>query len=207
MAAAANEKNASNNRPTRPEQSQSHNAGHIQLDGWPHISPFAQGDLDHLCGVYAIINALRLIRQPLAPMSLAKSRQLFDDAIGFLSSRNILQTALVNGISARNWKLLAAFLASRASTTQFAIDVGVFSGKKSTRAIMQCIDDSMANGWPILLHLGRRHQHYTVIVASTPHNIILCDSWRLLRVKRAHFVKRHDITASTMMRLTVQLRI
>ena len=205
--AAAKLINASNDRPTRPKRSNPDKTSRIQLDGWPHIAPFAQGDLDHLCGIYAIINALRLIRQPLAPMNLAKSRQLFDDAIGFLSSRNLLQAALVNGISARNWKLLAAFLASRASTAQFAIDVDVFSGKKSARAIMQCIDDSMANGWPILLHLGRRHQHYTVIVASTPLSIILCDSWRLLRVKRAHFVKRHDITASTMMRLTVQLRI
>ena len=205
--AAAKPTNASNDRRTRPKLSKSNKDSRKELDGWQRIVPLAQGDLDHLCGIYAIINALRLARQPLAPMSLAKSRQLFDDAIGFLAELNILHAALVNGISARNWKLLAAFLASRASTAYVTISVELFREKKSARAIMQCIDDSVANGWPLLLHLGRRHQHYTVIAASTPHHIVLCDSWRLMRVKRAQFVKRHDITASTMMRLTVQQRI
>ena len=72
---------------------------------------------------------------------------------------------------------------------------------------MRCIDIGIANGSAVLLHLGRRHQHYTVIAGVTSHNILLFDSWRLARAKRDGFVLRHDVTASTMMRLTVQLRI
>ena len=205
MTAASKLTNASIHRPTRPKQKQP-TTSH-KLEGLLQLAPYAQGELDSLCGLYSIINAIRLVLYPVAPVSAAKSHKLFEAGIRFMRQNNSLDPALINGINIRRWKLLAALLAEHASTAKYSIIVETTKRRMPARAIMRCIDDSIANGLPILLHLGRRNQHYSAIAGVTPHSILLFDSWRLARAKRLGFVKRHDVTASSMMRLTVQLRI
>lgn len=205
MAAANKLTNASNDRPTRPKHKKP--TGSHKLKGLSQLAPYGQGDLDHLCGIYSIINAIRVLLQPITPVSAAKSYKLFDASIEFLRHCDCLDPALVNGIDIKRWKQLAALLAEHASTAEWLIAVDTTKRRMPARAIMRCIDDSLANGSPVLLHLGRRHQHYTVVAGATPHNILLFDSWRLARAKREGFVHRHDVTASSMIRLTVQLRI
>ena len=205
MAAASKLTNASNDRPTRSKSKQRTN--NHKLEGLLQLAPYAQGELDSLCGLYSIINAIRLVRYPEAPVSAAKSRSLFEAGIEFLRQNDSLYPALVNGINIRRWKLLAALLAEQAGTAKWSIVVDATKSRASPRAIMRWIDEGIANGSVMLLHLGRRHQHYTVIAGVTPHNIMLFDSWRLMRAKRHDFVRRYDITASTMILLTVQLRI
>ena len=205
MAAASKLTNASNDRPTRPKLKQTANSH--KLEGMLQLAPYAQGELDSLCGLYSIINAIRLVLYPVAPVSAAKSNKLFETGIEFLRQNDSLDPALINGINVRRWKLLAALLAEQASTSKWSIVVEGTKRRASSRAIMRCIDNGIANGSAVLLHLGRRHQHYTVIAGVTPQSILLFDSWRLVRAKRDGFVQRHDITVSTMMRLTVQHRI
>jgi hypothetical protein len=204
MVAASKLNTASNDRPTRPKHT---SLNSHKLVGLRYLEPYSQGELDSLCGLYSIINAIRLVLQPLAPVSAAKSHKLFEVGIEFLRKNGSLDPALINGINIRRWKLLAALLAEHASTAKYSIAVETTKRRMSAQAIMRCIDESIANGSPVLLHLGRRHQHYTIIAGVTQHSIRLFDSWRLARAKRLGFVKRHDVTASSMMRLTVQLRI
>ena len=205
MAAASKLTNASNDRPTRPKLRRT--ANNHKLEGLLQLAPYAQGELDSLCGLYSIINAIRLVLYPVAPVSAAKSHKLFEAGIEFLRQNASLDPALVNGINIRRWKLLAALLAEQASTPKWSVAVETTKNRIPARAIMRYIDDSMAIGSPVLLHLGRQHQHYTVIAGVTLHSIWWFDSSRLVRAKRQGFVRRYDITASTMMRLTVQLRI
>ena len=205
MAAASKLTNASNDRPTRPKLKQT--ANNHKLEGLLQLAPYAQGELDSLCGLYSIINAIRLVLYPVAPVSAAKSRSLFEAGIEFLRDTGSLDPALVNGINIRRWKLLAASLAEQASTAKWSIVVDTTKRRASSRAIMRCIDNGIANGSAALIHLGRSRQHYSVIAGITPHSILLFDSWRMVRAKRQDFIRRYDITASTMMRLTVQLRI
>ena len=205
MTAASKLTNASNDRPTRAKLKQTVNSH--KLEGLSQLAPYAQGELDSLCGLYSIINAMRLVLYPVAPVSAAKSRRLFEAGVEFLRQNGSLNPSLVNGINIRRWKLLAAFLAEQASTPKWSVAVETTKHRMPARAIMRYIDDSVAMGLPVLLHLGRRHQHYTVISGATPHSILLFDSSQLVRAKRHGFVRRHDITAGTMMRLTVQLRI
>ena len=205
MPAASKLTNTSNDRPTRPKRKQPTNSH--KLEGLSQLTPYAQGELDSLCGLYSIINAIRLVLYPVAPVSAAKSHKLFETGIEFLRQNDSLDPALVNGINIKRWKLLAALLAEQASTAKWSIVVDATKRRASPRAIMRCIDDGIANGSAVLLHLGRHHQHYTVIAGVTPQSILLFDSWQLVRTWRDGFVHRHDVTASTMMRLTVQLRI
>ena len=205
MTAASKLTNASTDRPTQPKRKQP--ASSHKLEGLLQLAPYAQGELDSLCGLYSIINAIRLVRYPVAPVSSAKSRSLFTAGIEFLRDTGSLDPALVNGINIRRWKLLAALLAEHASTPKWSIAVETTKHRMPARAIMRYIDDSVAMGLPMLLHLGRRHQHYTVISGVTQHSILLFDSSQLVRARRHNFVCRYDITASSMMRLTVQMRI
>ena len=205
MAAASKLTNASNDRPTRPKHKKPN--GSHKLEGLLQLAPYAQGELDSLCGLYSIINAIRLVLYPVAPVSSAKSRSLFEAGIGFLRQNGSLDPALVNGINIRRWKLLAALLAEQASTPKWSVAVETTKHRTPARAIMRYIDDSLETGSPVLLHLGRRHQHYTVISGVTQHSILLFDSSQLVRARRHNFVCRYDITASSMMRLTVQMRI
>ena len=62
MTAASKPTNASNDRPTRPKRKQPTNSH--KLDGLSQLTPYAQGELDSLCGLYSIINAIRLVLYP-----------------------------------------------------------------------------------------------------------------------------------------------
>ncbi len=205
MTTASKLTNASTDCPTPPKRKQPANSH--KLEGLLQLEPYAQGELDSLCGLYSIINAIRLVRYPVAPVSAAKSRSLFEAGIDFLRQNGSLEPAIVNGINIRRWKLLAALLAEQAGSPNWSVAVETTKHRMPARAIMRYIDDSVAKGSPVLLHLGRRHQHYTAIGGVTPHSILLFDSWRLSRANRDGFVRRYDIAANSMMRLIVQLRI
>jgi hypothetical protein len=174
-----------------------------------HLKPFAQGKLDCLCGLYSIINAMRLLRQPIAPISEVASRRLFEAGTASLLRKGLLDAALVDGMVIRHWKQLAALLARQASTNAFdvTVETPAKSGEKlSADSIERWLVESLAEGKPVLLHLGRKHQHYTVVAGIDLHFISVFDSWDLVRIKRAGFALRHDITANCMMRLNLHRR-
>ena len=166
MAAASKLTNASNDRPTRPKHKQTTNSH--KLEGLLQLAPYAQGELDSLCGLYSIINAIRLVLYPVAPVSAVKSRKLFETGIEFLQQNGSLDPALINGINIRRWKLLAALLAEQASTAKWSIVVDTTKRRASSRAIMRCIDDGIANGSAALIHLGRSRQPNITAASPSP---------------------------------------
>lgn len=173
------------------------------------LTPFAQGKLDCLCGLYSILNAVRLLRQPIAPVSPMEARKLFEAGTASLLRKGLLDAALVDGMVLQHWKQLGALLVRQASTSALtiAIELPVKSNRKlSAAAIELWLVNSLADGKPVLLHLGRRHQHYTVVAGIDAQNIILFDSMGLVRIKRAGFVLRHDITANCLMRFNLHAR-
>lgn len=174
------------------------------------LTPFVQGKLDCLCGLYSILNAIRLLRQPIAPISPVAARRLFEAGTASLSQKGLLDTALFHGMVIRHWKLLAALLTRQASTDAFNLTVETptkSGGKLPADSIERWMVDSLADGKPVLVHLGRRHQHYTVVAGIDRNHLSLFDSWGLVRIRRADFVQRQDLTASCIMRLSLQLRI
>jgi hypothetical protein len=58
---------------------------------------YAQGDLDYLCGVYAVVNAVRYAVAPLRPLRRKDSRRLFCDLIGQLAQTRGLRDSIVEG--------------------------------------------------------------------------------------------------------------
>ena len=173
------------------------------------LEPYQQGDLDYFCGQYSIINAIRLVREPFASLSSRAGRNLFETGADYLARKGVLNPAILNGIGIRRWKKLAILLAADACTDKLTIIVEQPPNhlKRSETSILGWIDSGLSIGSPILLHLGQRRQHYTVIAASDDQYFHLFDSSGSVRIKSIGFVKRFELTPSVMMRLTVQLRI
>ena len=174
------------------------------------LTPLTQGKLDCLCGLYSIINAVRLLRQPIAPLSYPASRRLFEAGTDLLHKNGWLDAALVDGMVIRRWKSLAALITAQASTNTHTMSVEtpmIPNGKLSAAAIERWIVEGLAAGMPVLMHLGQRHQHYTVVAGIDRQHISLFDSWGLVRIKRAGFVLRQDITSNCLMRFKLLHRI
>ena len=174
------------------------------------LTPLTQGKLDCLCGLYSIINAVRLLRQPIAPLSYPASRRLFEAGTDLMYKNGWLDAALVDGMVIRRWKSLAALITTQASTDTHIMLVEtpiIPNGTLTASEIEQWLVESLASGWPVLMHLGRKHQHYTVIAHIDKQNIGLFDSWGLVRIKHSGFVERHDITANCLMRFSLKPQI
>ena len=74
------------------------------------IRPCRQGDLDSLCGLYAIINATRLALLPSKRMKSADFGHLFDFLVARLYARRILYETMADGLSSpgMSWLLSQA---------------------------------------------------------------------------------------------------
>ncbi len=59
------------------------------------LKPYEQGALDSLCGIYSIVNAMRVIRG----LSNEESQELFTHIIRYLEDNRNLAVTLAQGIS------------------------------------------------------------------------------------------------------------
>lgn len=60
---------------------------------------FHQGELDSLCGVYALLNAYRLL---VPQVSTAMLHRLFSEAVAWLNGQGMLLDAVTNGLEAEH---------------------------------------------------------------------------------------------------------
>ncbi|MDF2232406.1 hypothetical protein P2H44_07545 [Albimonas sp. CAU 1670] len=74
----------------------------------PPLRPLQQGRLDGLCGVYAIVNAVRLIVDGRSRMTLPASQDLFGTLIDILADDGKLQKAMTDGVPPKRLRKLAA---------------------------------------------------------------------------------------------------
>jgi hypothetical protein len=61
------------------------------------LRPFRQGQLDSLCGVYSVVNAVRLVMQQHQRMTNAQSGALFATLIADLAAKDLLEAVVANG--------------------------------------------------------------------------------------------------------------
>lgn len=67
------------------------------LPGYGTIKPFRQGDLSNMCGVYAIINALRLV-MPERADDRALWIKVYNFAVANLAQNRKLKQGLMQGL-------------------------------------------------------------------------------------------------------------
>ena len=69
------------------------------LPGVALCSPFAQGDLDNLCGLYAAVNAICVTSAPIRPFSPADAKHVLHAGVVYLQRRGWLSDALIDGMA------------------------------------------------------------------------------------------------------------
>lgn len=155
---------------------------------WSHTfrpPPLRQGELDHLCGLYAITNGLRLLLGPL-PTRIG-SALLFQELVRLAGSEVDLEAALTHGIEAPDlWRIVRATARSIARTRGVRI-VADRPFPSRTRPSPDALRREVAagvrrEGAVSLIGLRGGHDHWTVVRRATSRALFLYDSGPLRRI-------------------------
>lgn len=153
----------------------------------PSIAPLLQGDLDSLCGIYAIINALRLAARA-TPMTKSVEKDLSYRGVRILLEREILGSTLRNGLGTKKFRRLSRHIVKKASQlTGLEFRMNRFSGVHTGPE--EFLRNELLAGRPTCLRITGSIDHYTVVSGITPTKLILFDSDGLSWIKRSSFCR------------------
>ncbi|MEJ7925738.1 hypothetical protein WG908_03085 [Sphingobium sp. AN641] len=145
------------------------------------MEPLRQGELDGLCGLYAILNTVRLLAYPDRHLHPIQTRKLFKRGIEVLADRQELKIALAEGMQSGMWEMLCQALSFEIhSITGFRLRRrSVFASKigVTPSGIAKAIRYHLDHGRPVLAVLGGKYNHWTVIAGYSRHRLHLFDSY------------------------------
>lgn len=181
------------------------------------LEPLQQGDELSLCGLYAIMNALRLACEPIRPLSRADVRQLFEAGIDFLEAEEALSAAIFTGIDAGLWRRLGKHLhwAAGEATGLLVTQHRPFERRARVSRIdlIAEVQRCLLREQPVMCELGGAYDHYTVICGYSPTNLLLFDSYGFARVaiaacgiQRAASSHRHQLDPKTLLVSSIEAR-
>jgi len=197
----------------------------LKLTGVALCEPYEQGDFDNLCGLYAALNAIRLVMAPTRPISRVDANELFLSGIDYLNRRKALADVLEHGMDYRRQHAVTRHMAKSASRiTGISVTVEqVFpSGraragaqpKKHTHTpeeVISGIADWLSLGAPVIFELRKTHHHYTVIAGLSPSRVSLFDSDGLRWVERRALAttpncthRRHHVPPASLLAVTLK---
>ena len=139
----------------------------FQLDAAREAEPIEQGTLDHLCGLYAVINVMRLTM----PKMPKRDSKLFEAGVRYLDDREWLSIVLTEGMPIRLFSGLGRHLMKRQG-----LEIARIAPAKRyppEEAIMRAI----VSGRPVLASIDPPLDHYSVIYGYTPTRWLLFDSY------------------------------
>ena len=170
------------------------------------LQPLEQGDLDSLCGLYAIINAVRLVVYPDHILTPGILGCLFERGLSTLSHKRKLKQTVTHGIDNALWLLMCQAVIAKAETLverRIAIRPLVDEDRRwRTRDVVGSIKRAVNHDRPVLICLEGRLDHCSVVVGSSTTRLYLFDSagsrWISIaslaagdrQLNRPHFVAR-----------------
>ena len=144
------------------------------------LKPLVQGDLDSLCGLYAVINAVRLTVYPDHILTPSTVRHLFEHGLGVLSNKRRLKQTVAHGVENAVWLLMCrAVIAEAATLIGCRISIAQLVGADRpwmTRDVVRNIKKAVNEERPVLICLEGRLNHWSVIAGITATRLILFDS-------------------------------
>jgi len=153
-------------------------ARHI-LPGARELTPFKQGNLSMLCGLYSILNSIQLALYP-HRLTRPQIQRIYLDAVHHLSRRRQLKRVIGEGLIYETWAELQIELldfvnkAHGKSLIRKAILTG--SAAQNRQRTVQQIKKQLWSGSPVLAGFGGILDHYSVIAGYTERRLILFDS-------------------------------
>lgn len=155
-------------------------AQRIMLEGAALCRPFEQGDLDGLCGLYAVINAVALVAAPITPLSRARARALLHVGAEALLTQDEGPDILASGMSVETQVAVALHMLARAEevTGVRLCATQLFAAPPSRKppVSMTTLRDKLADGSALIVCLSKTLSHFTVLCGMTPSRAILFDS-------------------------------
>ena len=177
------------------------------------MQPFHQGDLDSLCGLYAAINALRLVLAPVRRVKRPEALNWFRTGLEFLGKTGNLQDIIGDGIGPPEWLELMEMLAAVAGCRVEIVQPLRCSARATRSRMYGAIEDAIVRGQPVLITLSGVHDHYTVVSGFSPFSLWLFDSGHLQRLRRSDCGTqrggdkwRHRMNARTLTVLSLRLK-
>ncbi|AML50414.1 hypothetical protein [Falsihalocynthiibacter arcticus] len=142
------------------------------------IEPYQQGDLDSLCGLYAIINALRVLHAPNHHLTKRTCMTLFTNGIDALAADSSRKDAVYNGMKIARQRRLAKVLLSSSSLRgrPRATLKPALSHITKVEELDQILRERIAGREVLLALFDGRISHHSVIVGCSPTRIYLFDS-------------------------------
>lgn len=151
------------------------------LEAMQDVEPLKQGELDSLCGFYAILNAARLLAYPDKHVHPRRLKDLFRQGVAILSRQRHLKFTLSWGMYTTTWdQLLESFLPEIEEVVGFRIrQHRVFKRKTCHRpsSVAKSIRYHIDLGRPVVLILGGTYDHWTVIGGYSASRLQLFDSY------------------------------
>ncbi len=187
----------------------------VTLAGVALCSPYEQGDLDNLCGVYAALNAICLVAAPTNPLSRAQAQVVFQAGIADLVRRDGLEETIENGMQRRRQQAVTRRMVAKAAVLTgmrlVARRVFASASKPSCEDIVGAMRSRLAAGSPLIIELRGVHNHYSVVAGLTPGRLRLFDSdglkWiarRSLGVSTTDMSARHLIPPTSVVEITTR---
>lgn len=163
----------------------------IMLSGVALCSPYAQGDLDNLCGLYAAVNAICLVSAPIRPVRKSEALQLLQTSLDYLESRNELLDAFLEGMAIQRQRAVTQHVAKAASKTLelsfFAKPLLSAKSVATTEDALNAIAQRIKAGSAVIICLEHTYWHYTVISGVSASRVYLFDSEGLHWIERRSF--------------------
>ena len=148
----------------------------------PDLHPFQQGDLDSLCGVYAIVNAVRTAMLPSTRLKTYECIDLFNTLILEAEEHGALTTSVTYGVT---YHLMSRLLHSARRWVEEGWGRTCTHHKpfnrRSQAPVSEVIERISAHldapGTAVIIGTCGRLSHFTTIRRVTTHSIILNDSY------------------------------
>ncbi|MEZ5708582.1 MAG: hypothetical protein R3E02_04235 [Blastomonas sp.] len=144
-----------------------------QLPASRKLRPIQQGELDGLCGIYSLINAIRLVKFEVGAYRAIESEALFSFAVYRLSDTGDLRERICTGVPWGVLKQVGQRMAKVASEGGVALRVAPVKRGQANRIAI--IKRHLLSGTPIIASVHRDH-HYTVLAGWTPTRAVIFDS-------------------------------
>ena len=137
------------------------------------LRPIQQGELDGLCGIYSLINAIRLVKFESGALRAIESEALFSFAAYRLADTGDLRERICAGVPWGVLKQVGQRMAKVAS--EESVELRVSPVKRGQADRIALIKRHLLNGSPVIASV-HRDQHYTVITGWTPTRAVIFDS-------------------------------
>lgn len=151
--------------------------------------PLQQGQLDSLCGVYAVLNAVNYLHGPLRQTRL---KLLFELSLRQLATqRGVIERMIRYGTIGRDLSGLLQLV-----NQHYRIDRRKPFHLQPTieweRFWFQCRQFLRHPHTIILIAIGGTHEHWTLVYRMSAHTLYLYDSCQMKRLAKRHCQMAHE---------------